>query len=120
MEVTLTLSVAVAVTVVVPDTVALFAGAVICVVGGVTSLPVPVKLLVWVPALSVTVSVADSDLYVDGVKVTLIAQEEFPASDVPQLLVCLKSAALVPVTDTLMPVTAVDWPFARVAVRGEL
>src|SRR5664279_601524 len=115
-----TLSVAVAETVIVPDTVALLAGAVTCVVGGVTSFPVPVKALVWVPALSVTLRVADSELYVDGVKVTLIVQEEFPASDVPQLLVCAKSAALVPVTDTLMPVTAVVWPFARVAVWGEL
>ena len=105
MEVTLTLSDAVAVTVVVPETVALFADAVIWVVGGVTSLPVPVKLLVCVPALSLTVSVADSALYVDGVKVTLIVQAELPASDVPQVLVCTKSAALVPLIDTQMPVT---------------
>ena len=52
------LSLAVAVTVTVPDTVALFAGVVICVVGGVMSVPVPVRLLLCVPALSVTVTVA--------------------------------------------------------------
>jgi hypothetical protein len=44
----------------VPDTVALFCGAVICVVGAVTSVPVPDRLLVCVPALSVTLNVADS------------------------------------------------------------
>ena len=52
------LSLAVAVTVTVPDTVALFNGWVICVVGGVMSVPVPVRLLLCVPALSVTVTVA--------------------------------------------------------------
>jgi hypothetical protein len=54
-----TLSLAVAVTVTVPETVAPFDGAVICVVGGVISVPVPLRLLVCVPALSVTVSVAE-------------------------------------------------------------
>src|SRR5664279_2816890 len=115
-----TLSVAVAVTVTLPDTVALFAGAVICVVGGVTSFPVPVNVLVCVPALLLTLRVAVLEPYPAGVKVTLIVHVELPASVVPQLFVCAKSPALVPVIDTLIPVREDVGPFDRVTAWGAL
>jgi hypothetical protein len=114
------LSLAVAVTVTVPETVALFAGVVICVVGGVMSVPVPVRLLLCVPALSVTVTVAVRAPYPVGVNVTVIVQLELPASVVPQLFVCPKSPAFTPVTATEIPVTAVVPPFVNVNGCGPL
>ncbi len=69
-------------------------------------MPVPDRLLLCVPALSVTVTVAVRAPSADGVKVTLMVQLELPASVVPQLLPCAKSPAFVPVTATLSPVTA--------------
>lgn len=57
------------------------------VVGAVTSLPVPVRLLVCVPALSLTLNVAVLVPRADGVKVTLMVQLVFAARVVPQLLV---------------------------------
>src|SRR5450755_2281319 len=100
------LSDAVAVTVTVPETVELLAGAVICVVGAVVSLPVPVRLLDCVPELSVTVKVAVRVPTVVGLNVTLMVQLELEAREVPQLLLCPKSPALAPVIETLMPVRA--------------
>jgi hypothetical protein len=82
--------------------------------------PVPDKLEVCVPALSVTVSVAERAPDAVGVNVTLIVQVEFAAMAVPQLLVCTKSTAFVPVTDTLMPVSADAPPLLSVNGCGEL
>ena len=70
-----------------PDTVAPFAGAVICVVGGVTSVPVPDRLLVCVPTLSLTVKVAALVPYPVGVKVTFIVQLEFAGHRRPAIVV---------------------------------
>jgi hypothetical protein len=114
------LSLAVAVTVTVPDTVALFNGWVICVTGGVMSVPVPVRLLVCVPALSVTVTVAVRVPYPDGVNVTLIVQLALPANVVPQLFVCPKSPAFTPVIATEIPVTAEVPPFVNANGCGPL
>jgi hypothetical protein len=76
--------------------------------------PLPVRVVVCVPLLSVTVRVADSLPAIDGLKVTLIGHEELAASEVPQVLVCAKSAALAPVMETLTDVNAVDWLLASV------
>ena len=111
---------AVAVTVTVPDTVAPFVGAVICVVGAVTSVPVPVRLLVCVPALSVTFSVADRAPKLAGVNFTLMVQLEFAASVVPQLLVCEKSPGFVPVNEMAMLVSELELPLVSVTGCGEL
>ena len=70
--------------------------------------PDPDKLAVCVPALSVTVRVAVRVPAADGVKVTLIVQLEFAATEVPQLSVSAKSLAFVPVIDRLTPVSADD------------
>jgi hypothetical protein len=115
-----TLEVAVAVTVTVPVTVAPFVGAVICVTGSVTFVPVPDRLLLWVPALSVTMRVAVRVPDAVGVNVTLIVQLELFARLVPQLLVCPKSPALVPPTATLSPVRVDPVPLVRVKGCGEL
>jgi hypothetical protein len=69
--------------------------------------PVPASVDDCVPALSVTETVAEREPAADGVNVTLIVQLEFAATVVPQLLVCAKSPALVPVMATLTPVSAV-------------
>src|SRR5277367_4989553 len=70
--------------------------------------PVPDRVDDWVPALSVTVRVAERAPAAAGVKVTLMVQLEFAATDVPQLSVSAKSAALVPVIEMLTPVRADD------------
>ena len=78
-------------------------------------MPVPDKLDVCVPALSVTVTVAVRAPVAVGVNVTLIVQLEFAATVVPQLFVCAKSPALAPVIDTLIPVSAVPLPLDSVS-----
>ena len=55
-----------------------------------------------------------------GVNFTLTVQLEFAAMVVPQLLVCAKSPEFVPVTDTLMPVSAEAVPLVSVRGCGEL
>jgi len=73
--------------------------------------PVPLRLAVWVPALSMTVSVPVRVPVADGVNVTLIvhlaAGDRFP----PQLLVSAKS----PVTATLLIVRVADPVLVSVA-----
>src|SRR3974390_544199 len=49
-----------------------------------------------------------------------MVQLELAATAVPQLLVCVKSAALVPVMETATPVSDAVWVFASVGARGEL
>ena len=66
------------------------------------AVPVPVKLTLCVlPAtlllLSVMVTCADSALVVEGVKVTLIVQLLFAATELPQVLVGIKSGEFVPI-----------------------
>ena len=82
--------------------------------------PVPDKLEVWVPTLSVTVRVAVRVPDAVGVKVTLMVQLEFAATDVPQLSVSAKSPAFAPVIDTLTLVSAVLLPFVSVEGCEEL
>ena len=53
-------------------------------------------------ALSAMVTAADSALVVEGVKVTLIVQLLFAASELAQVLVWRKSPLLVPVTEMLV------------------
>src|SRR5438105_3019414 len=74
-----------------------------------TAVPVPVRLVVWglLLALSVTVRVAVRVPAAVGVKVTLIVQLPPAATLVPQLLVCVKSPLLVPVTAMLVMLKAV-------------
>ena len=55
-------------------------------------------------ALSVIVTAADSAPMSEGVKVTLIVQLLFAATELPQVLVWGKSALLVPVTAMLVKV----------------
>jgi hypothetical protein len=57
------------------------------------------------PALSVTVNVPVRVPEVVGVNVTLIVQLEFPASELPQLLVCAKSpeALILLIVTLLLP-----------------
>ena len=66
----------------------------------VAATPVPVSGTVCgLPAaLSATLTLADSALVVDGVKVALMVQDPPAEIPLPQLLLCAKSAALVPVT----------------------
>jgi hypothetical protein len=68
------------------------------------AVPVPVRLAVWVPALSSTVSVPVRVPVCVGVKVTLMVQLEFAASEVPQLSFSAKS----PEALMLIPVIALD------------
>src|SRR5271165_3187155 len=72
--------------------------------------PVPERLDVWVPALSVTVNVPVRVPTAVGVNVTLMTQLELPLRDVPQLLVSEKS----PEAPMLMPVTALVPELVRV------
>jgi hypothetical protein len=66
-------------------------------VGKIT--PVPLSATLWglFAALSATLNLALLAPFTLGVNVTLIAQFALTASDVPQLLVCVKSAGFVPV-----------------------
>ena len=57
-------------------------------------------------ALSATLSVALRVPVAAGVKVTLIVQLEPAATLDPQVLVCVKSPALVPETETLVTLNA--------------
>jgi hypothetical protein len=57
-------------------------------------------------ALSATLSVALRVPVAAGVKVTLIVQLEPAATLDPQVLVCVKSLALVPETETLVTLNA--------------
>ena len=70
--------------------------------------PVPLKLIVWglPPALSVMVTEAVRSPVWVGLKVTVKVQLAPIARPVPQVLVWLKSAALVPVTTRLLMVKA--------------
>ena len=72
------------------------------------AVPVPVRLTVWgLPlALSVRVMAAVRVPLAAGVKVTLIVQLAPAATLDPQLLVCAKSLALVPVAARLVRVKA--------------
>ena len=71
--------------------------------------PEPVRLVVWgLPeALSVTVRVAVRVPVAVGLNVTLIVQLDAAATLVPQVLVCVKSPLLVPVTAMLVMLNAV-------------
>jgi hypothetical protein len=55
-----------------------------------------------------------------GRKVTLMVQLAPAARDEPQLLVCAKLVALVPVRETATPVSVVVPRFLNVTVRAEL
>jgi hypothetical protein len=76
--------------------------------GALAAIPVPLSAAVWVApaALSVTVSVAVKLAAEAGVKLTAMAQEASIASELPQLLVWLKSAAFVPVMTMLVMASA--------------
>ena len=76
--------------------------------GALAAIPVPLRAAVWgAPgALSVTVSVAVKLAADAGVKVTAMVQEASIASELPQLLVWLKSAALAPVIAMLVMASA--------------
>ena len=76
--------------------------------GALAAIPVPLSAAVWgaPAALSVTVSVAVKLAADAGVKVTAMVQEASIASELPQLLVWLKSAALVPVMAMLVMASA--------------
>ena len=68
--------------------------------------PVPVRVTVCgLPvALSVMVTAAVSVPTSEGLKVTLIVQVPFAATELPHVLVWVKSPALVPVTEILVKV----------------
>ena len=70
-----------------------------------TPTPVPLRATVCtvtvLEALSAMLSEADAAPVAVGWKVTEIVQEALAASDVPQVLVCEKAAALAPVKETL-------------------
>jgi hypothetical protein len=87
--------------------------------------PVPETPAVWglLPALSATVKVALRVPVVDGAKVTLMVQVALAAKVeglMGQLLVCAKSAGLVPVKPMLVMVNAVPLGFERVTALGAL
>ena len=68
----------------------------------------------------VDITVRKGGIAVTSAPVTLTVQLELAATDVPQLLVCAKSAAFVPVIDTLTPVRAVPLLLVSVNSCGEL
>lgn len=103
-----------AVTVWVLDTVAPLAGVVICVTGGVISVPVPKRILVCKPPLSLTERTADLAPLAAGVNVTLMVQLALAPKDVPQLSDSVKSPVFVPVKEILMPVSEAPLPLERV------
>ena len=76
--------------------------------GASAATPVPLSAAVWgaPAALSVIVNVAVKLSADAGVKVTAMVQEESTVSELPQLLVCLKSAAFVPVMAMLVMASA--------------
>jgi hypothetical protein len=71
-------------------------------------------------SLSAMFSVADSDADVDDVNVTEIEQLAPAATDAPQVFVCWKSAALVPVIVMPVIVRAVAPLLVRVTACGEV
>ena len=78
--------------------------------------PVPVKLTVCVPTASMMVTVPVRVPTAVGVKVTLIVQLEFPASDEPQLSVSAKSPEAV----MLVMLTLFELVLLRVTAWEEL
>jgi hypothetical protein len=67
------------------------------------AVPVPVRAAVWVPALSLIVSVPETDPRTVGVKETCMVQEEPGAMLALQLLVWLKGAAVVTLETCMGP-----------------
>jgi hypothetical protein len=63
---------------------------------GEVAVPVPESDTVWFETLLATLTEAVRLPLAVGVKVTLIAHEEFAASELPQLFDCAKSDAFVP------------------------
>jgi hypothetical protein len=80
--------------------------------------PVPVRVIDWgLPgALSVRVTAADSEAVTEGVKVTLMVQVPFAATELPQVLVSEKLLLFVPVTVMLVKVRLAFPVFVKVTL----
>jgi hypothetical protein len=86
------------------------------------TIPTPVRLTVWLPpgALSVMLRAALRVPVAGGVKVTLIVQLAPAATELPQLLLCAKLLALVPVIASLVMLKVALPMFFRVTVCAKL
>ena len=86
------------------------------------AVPVPVRDTIWgLPgALSAILTEAVRLNIPAGVNVTLNVQTPFGASGLTQLLVCMKSPVLAPVTEMLVMVKFVFPVLVRVKLRGAL